>query len=211
MRVCIASVAIVLATYAPAAWAVCNAAEACLRAIEDGQRATRTLSARFEQTKHLSLLAEPLVSRGRFAFKAPDHVLWQIDEPKVTIEIDARGVRLPDVPNAEGEMAALAQFGAMMREMSGMFTGSLTSMQKSFSVTAGGDATSIHVHLAPRREEWQRMFRSVDLTFATPDLVMRAIHIDEALGDSLDIVFSEVHRNDDAAEAVFGAGAAPHD
>lgn len=196
-----------LLTYAPAVWGLCEGVEACLRTIEDGQRATRALSARFQQTKHLSLLAEPLVSTGRFAFKAPNHVLWQIDEPKVTIEIDGTGVHLPDVPNAEGEMAALAQFGAMMREMSGMFTGSLTGMQKSFAVTASSDAAAIRVHLAPRREEWQRMFRGVDLTFTAPDLLMHTIHIDEALGDSLDIVFSDVHRNDDTAEAALGAGA----
>jgi hypothetical protein len=195
---------------ATAAWAACDGTEECLRAIEASQRSTRTLVARFEQTKHLSLMAEPLVSRGRFAFKAPDQVLWELDDPPVTVRIDRHGVQMPGVPNAQAEVAALAQFGDMMREISGLFTGSLSGVQQSFAVVATGDATAIHVRMAPRREQWRRMFRSLELTFAMPDLVMRTIHVEEALGDSLDIVFSDVHRNDGAADAVFGAAAASH-
>jgi outer membrane lipoprotein carrier protein len=211
MRGSSALLAALLITSATAAWAACEGTDACLRAIEESQRTTRALTARFEQTKHLSLLTEPLVSRGRFAFKAPDQVLWQIDEPKVTVRIDQYGVHLPDLPNAEAEVAALGPFSEMMRELSGLFTGSLTTVQKSFDVTAAGDTAAIRVHLVPRSEQWRRMFRSLELEFAAPDLVMHTIHIDEALGDSLEIVFSDVHRNDDVANAVFDAAPAGHD
>ncbi len=210
MRPPIALIAALLLTHAAAAFAVCDSTEACLHAIEAGQRATRTLAARFEQTKHLSLMSEPLVSRGRFAFKAPDQVLWQIDEPKVTVRIDQQGVHLPDLPNAAAEMASLAPFSEMMRELSGLFTGSLTTVQKSFDVTAMGEVTVIRVHLVPRSQQWQQMFRTIDLTFAPPDMAMHTIHIDESLGDSLEIVFSDVHRNDGVADAFFG-GAASHE
>jgi len=206
MRLAIVLGVAVLMTRAAAAWAVCASTAACLQAIEESQRATRSLSAQVVQTKHLSLLAEPLVSRGRFAFKAPDQVLWQLDDPKVTVRIDRQGVHLQDVPNAETEVAALAQFGEMMRDMSGMFTGSLARVQRTFDVVASGDAQAIHVRMTPRSEQWQRMLRSLELAFAMPDLIMHTIHIDEALGDSLDIVFSDVHRNDAAAEAMLAAG-----
>lgn len=206
----------VLAALAGAAGAsaVCESTDACLRAIEASQRETRALAARFEQTKHLSLMSQPLVTRGRFAFKAPDEVLWQIDDPKVTVRIDQRGVHLPDLPAAEAEMASLGPFSEMMRELSGLFRGSLATVQRSFDVTATGDTAGIRVHLVPRSPQWQGMFRSIDLTFAAPDLVMQAIHIEESLGDSLDIVFSDVHRNDGVANAAMGvpgAGATGHD
>jgi len=196
-----------LALMASRAWAWCDSTDACLRAIEESQRSTRALSARFEQTKHLSLMNEPLVSRGRFAFKQPDQVLWQIDEPAITVRIDRNGVHLPNLPNAEAEVAALGPFSNMMRELSGVFTGSLGTVRKNFDVHANGDAAAIHVRLVPRNAQWQRMFRSVELSFAMPDLTMKTIHIDEALGDSLDIVFTDVHRNDAVAEAAFSNGA----
>lgn len=199
-------IATALAAHAASVWAVCADTDACLRAVEDAQRSTQALSARFEQTKHLSLMAEPLVTRGQFAFKQPDQILWQIDEPKITVRIDRQGVHLPDLPKAESEVAELAPFSEMMRELSGMFTGSLAGVRGAFDVRAQGDAAAIRVHLVPRKAQWQQMFRSLELAFAGPDLVMKTIHLDEALGDSLDIVFSDVHRNDTVANAAFGAG-----
>lgn len=144
------------------------------------------------------------MSRGRFALKPPDQMVWQVDDPAITVRIDRDGVHLPDVPQASADVAAMAPFSAMLREMSGIFTGSLSAVRTTFEVTAHGDATAVRVHLVPRSARWQHMFRSLDLTFATPDLVMQAIHIEESLGDSLDIAFSDIHRNDAVAEATFG-------
>lgn len=186
---------------ASAAWAVCDSTDACLRLIENGQRSTRSLAARFEQTKHLSLLAEPLVSRGRFAFKRPDQILWQIDDPPFTVRIDGQGIHLPDRAGARAEVAQLAPFSAILHELSGVFTGSLTSVRTSFDVQAQGDATAITVRLVPRDAQRQRMFRSVDVSFAPPDMVVKTMRLEEALGDSLEIVFSDVHRNDAVADA----------
>jgi outer membrane lipoprotein-sorting protein len=185
-------------------WAACDSTDACLQAIEASQRATRALSAQFEQTKHLSLLAEPLTTHGRFAFKAPDQILWQIEEPALSVRIDRDGVHLPDLPQAQAEIAAMAPFSAMLREISGVFVGSLNSVHNTFEVTARGDDAAIHVQLTPRSAQWQRMFRSLDLTFAMPDLVMNTIRIEETLGDRLEIVFSDIHRNDAIAEAALG-------
>ena len=95
----------------------CAGTDACLQVIETSQRTTRALSARFEQTKHLSLLAEPLVTRGLFAFRQPDQVMWRVDEPPITVRIDRDGIHLPDLPGAKDEMAALAPFSAMMRQL----------------------------------------------------------------------------------------------
>ncbi len=197
--------AALLPLWRTAARAQCGSTDACLHAVEASQQSTRALSARFEQTKHLSLLAKPLVSRGWFAFRQPDQILWRIEDPAITVRIDRQGVHLPDLPGAEAEVAAVAPFSSMLREISGVFTGSLATVRSSFDVRAEGDAAGIRVHLVPRSAQWQRMLRSIDLGFATPDLVMRTVRVEEALGDSLEIVFSDVHRNDAVAEAAFTA------
>jgi hypothetical protein len=41
----------------------------------------KTISATFVQTKKLKILKEPLVSKGRFVFKAPDSLLWEYSSP----------------------------------------------------------------------------------------------------------------------------------
>lgn len=204
IRVLFAMLAALLVLLAAPVWAACDSTDACLRIIEATQRETRALSARFEQTKHLSLLAEPLMTRGRFAFKAPDQILWQIDEPAFTVRIDHVGVHLPDLPQAQAEVAAMAPFSAMLREISGVFTGSLSKVRSAFEVTAREEENGIRLQLTPRSAEWQQMFRSLEVTFAMPDLVMHTIRIEEALGDRLDIVFSDIHRNDATAAAAIG-------
>jgi hypothetical protein len=206
MRWLIGLATALLATGAPRAWAACDDTDACLRAVERSQRSTRALSARFRQTKHLSLLAEPLVSTGRFAFRQPDQILWQLDEPRLTVRIDRQGIHLPDLPDAAAEVAAVTPFSNVLRELSGVFTGSLSAVRTSFEVRAEGDATAIRVHLVPRSAQWQRMVRSIDVSFAQPDLVVQAMRLDESLGDHLEIVFSDIHRNDTVAEAAIGAG-----
>jgi outer membrane lipoprotein-sorting protein len=191
--------------------APCVGTDACLQVIEASQRTTRALSARFEQVKHLSLLNEPLVTRGQFAFHEPDQVLWQVDDPPIMVRIDHDGVHLPDLPGAKDEVAALAPFSAMMRQLSGLFTGALSTVRNSFEVSAAPAGDAIRIHLVPREAQWQRMFRAIDVSFAAPDWVVATIHIEEALGDSLDITFSDVHRNDDVANAALGAVPARHE
>ena len=181
----------------------CAGTDACLSLIETSQRTTRTLCARFEQTKHLSLLTEPLVTRGQFAFRQPDQVMWRIDEPPITVRIDRDGIHLPDLAGAKDEMPALAPFSAMLRRLSGLFSGSLRDVHDTFEITAAPDAGAIRVHLVPRSAQLQRMFRSIDMLFVAPEWVVTTLHFEEALGDSLDIAFSDIHRNDAVATAAF--------
>jgi len=189
----------------------CVGTEACLNLIETSQRTTRALSARFEQTKHLSLLAEPLVTRGEFAFRQPDQVMWRVDEPPITVRIDRDGIHLPGLPGANDEMAALAPFSAMLRQLSGLFTGSLRTVRDTFDVTAAPDAGAIRVHLVPHSAQLQHMFSSIDMSFVAPEWVVTTLHFEEALGDSLDIAFSDIHRNDAVANAALDATPSRHE
>jgi len=206
---CVALSVLILATCGAAA--TCDGTDTCLQVLEANQRSMRSLSADIVQTKRLSLLTEPLVSRGRFAFQAPDQVLWQLDDPRVTVRIDAQGVHLPDTPSAEAEVAAFGQLGDMMREISSLFAGSVRGVRKSFDVTAVGDESTVRIHLKPRNEKWLHLFRAIDLTFTMPGAVMQKIQVEEALGDSLEIVFSNVHRNDESAAAMLRATGRPRE
>lgn len=210
--VCRAVTLVAVAAVCRSAAAVsCAGTDACLQVIEASQHGTRALSARFEQTKHLSLLAEPLVTRGQFAFRHPDQFVWHVDEPPITVRIDRDGIHLPDHPGAKDEMASLAPFSAMMRQLSGLFTGSLTAVRDTFEVTAAPDGDGIRVHLVPRESQLQHMFRSIDMSFVPPQWVVTRIHFEEALGDSLDIAFSDIHRNDDTASAALDATPSRHE
>ena len=184
-----------------AAAAPCSDTKTCLRLIESRQRETRSLSAQFVQTKSLSLMNEPLVTHGSFAFKQPDQVMWKIDDPPLTIRINRQGLRIDERPEVENEVRAMASFSQLMRKLSGMFVGSLQEIEGSFDVVAGSDASEIRLQLTPKEAQLKDLFRTITVSFTTADVVMHSLRVEEALGDRLEIVFSDVHRNDSAAEA----------
>lgn len=182
----------------------CDSAEACLREIEAAHAQTRTMTARFVQTKHLSLLKEPLVSSGRFAFKAPDRVLWAIEQPRpATIVVRGSEVVIPGLSPEDRRALAMTPLAAAAQQMGAMFAGSVAALARDFVVDAHGHAGGITVGLVPRAAAWKEAFQSMELRFVRPDLGVREIRMEDRLGDRLEIVLRDVQRNVDLPESTF--------
>lgn len=49
--------------------------------IATGASTVQTLSSDFSQEKHLSMLKEPLISLGKFAYEKPDRLYWEMVKP----------------------------------------------------------------------------------------------------------------------------------
>ena len=49
--------------------------------IAAGASTVQTLSSDFSQERHLSMLKEPLISIGKFAYEKPDRLYWEIVKP----------------------------------------------------------------------------------------------------------------------------------
>jgi outer membrane lipoprotein carrier protein len=182
----------------------CTSTDACLQAIEAAQRETRTISAEFTQIKHVSLLDEPLTSSGRMVFKRPDHILLQIERPQaVRVVINGQDIHIPNLPESERQGLSMAPMAAMFTQLGAMFTGSSQALRAGFDVTAREDNDGVQLHLVPREAAWQRMFRSVDVRFAGPDLLVHSIGLEDGLGDSLEISLRNVQRNAEVPDATF--------
>lgn len=183
--------------------AACAAARDCLREIERAQADTRSLRARFVQTKHLSLLGEPIVSRGLFVFAKPDRVLWEIEEPQpLRVLITGGEVRLDGVSQRDSSMLAVSPLSTMLSQLGSIFAGEVEALEAGFDVVAADAGGRIELTLTPRREDWKRMFRVVRLQFERPLLAVRRIELEDALGDRLEIELSAVERNVDVADSM---------
>ena len=162
------------------------------------------MTAAFVQVKHVSLLDEPLVSSGRFIFRRPDRILLKIEQPQpLTVTITGRDVHIPNLPERERQALGMAPMAAMFTQLSAIFTGSMQALEQGFEVAAAEDDSAIQVNLVPRQESWKRMFRSIQLRFAGPELFVQKIRLDDALGDSLEITLSDVQQNIDIPDAMF--------
>jgi outer membrane lipoprotein-sorting protein len=195
---------LLLVVAARAAAATCDSTESCLRAVDAAQQHTESVSARFTQTKHLALLDEPLVSTGRFVFQRPDRMRLEIETPRsAVIVINGRQVSIPGLSAANQQQLALTPMTAMFTELGAMFGGSAATLRRHFDVSAKPAGDAIEVMLRPTVPDWQRLFRTIGLRFAGPDLLISSMQLEDALGDHLEIAMSDVQRNQDIPDALF--------
>ena len=138
-----------------AARATCTSTADCLQAIEQAQQNTRTVVAEFVQVKHVSLLDEPLVSRGRFAFKRPDRVRLSIATPQpATVVINGRDVHIPGITERDRAAFAMTPMAALFTQLGAIFAGSMQTLQESFQVSARAADSGIEMRLQPRQAAW---------------------------------------------------------
>jgi outer membrane lipoprotein-sorting protein len=203
LRTQVGAVALLLAAATLAAPGECNSTATCLQLIQEHNADTRTLVARFTQRKRLALLDEPLVSTGRFAFRAPDRMLWEIETPRhARIVLDARGMHVPGLSEQERRGLAAAPL-PMMKRMGAVFSGDLKVLQESFDITARPQATGIDVELEPREPALQRRIRHMSIHFEGADLLVSTIRIRNPLDDVLEIELHDVRRNEDIPASAF--------
>ena len=188
-------------SFPSASASACTDSAACLREIGEAQKQVRSLSARFVQTKHLALLEEPIVSSGTFAFKHPDQVLWKIDEPAFEVRINGAKVQLPEGVDP-GMRSMPPGLESLLGAMSAVFTGDMETASSRFEMEAKQEGDNLVIRMSPKQSADRRLLGDMRLTFARPDLTLRTMHLEEAVGDSLDIQFEDTHRNDATAEAV---------
>ena len=202
-RACLVA-ALVAALRSAAPAAPCDSTASCLAALEHAQAATRSLDARFVQTKHLSLLDEPLVSTGRFRFRRPDHVRLDVETPRpTTILIAGRSVTIPGLTETERQAVSGSPMAAMFTELGALFAGTLDRAPAHFTVEARGVGDAIEVTLTPTAPDFQRLFRRIALRFAGPETMVQSMRLDDALGDRLEVELRDVRRNVELPDAVF--------
>ena len=184
--------------------ATCDSTAACLEVLQAAQTVTESVDARFVQTKHVSLLDEPLVSTGRFRFRKPDHVRLDIETPRPsTILIAGRTVTIPGLPGSEQRAVAGSPMAAMFTELGAVFAGNLERAPAHFDIVARGDGDAIVVTLTPTAADFQRLFRTITLRFAGTAPMVQSMRLDDALGDSLVVELRDVQANVDLPDALF--------
>jgi outer membrane lipoprotein carrier protein len=166
------------------------------------QRNVRALRARFVQRRTLDLFREELVSRGVVYFKRPDRFRWEVEEPaRVTMIL--RGDKILTRSAAADEPYAMSLPPAG-REIAALLTGSVESAQRLFDARwAPGGNGGDRLVLRPRQPSLARTIRAVTLDLGPHGEHVQRIVIEEAMGDRIDIGFSEVEINVTIADELF--------
>lgn len=168
----------------------CGSPQQCFARMAEAQRGVSRIHAAFRQTKHVALLAEPLVSTGRFSFERPDRVRWEMVTPEpLVIEISGGALRAGP-PGAVADVDGGPAVG-LFRDLGGLFTGAADyAGEQRFALSAGGSPWS--VVLTPRDPSVARVIGAIDVTLDPTTGGPRRVAIAERSGDRTEIELLDV-------------------
>ena len=193
-------------TARPAA-AACATPRECFAAVAEKQSGIESMQADFRQTKRIALLREPLVSGGRFEYRRPDRVRWEVTDPEpLVIEIEGSAVQAGPPGRLEAVDAGAA--ASLFRDLGALFTSSGEYAGTRFEIGAG-DAGPISFVLEARDPATARVLRAIELDADPATGVPRRAVLREANGDRTEIELRNVRFERRGGEPGGAAGDAP--
>lgn len=125
------------------------------------------LTADFVQTRHSSLLAEDMVSRGKMTLNAPETLVWEYSAPSQKC--------------SEVKLAGNARYAAMSRK-------------GDFSRTVLAGSGEWKICLKPLKRDLKQLFAGIEVWMDAASGEYTKVVLTETSGDSTTIVFSNVKR-----------------
>lgn len=164
----------------------------------------KSLQASFVQTKHLSLLADKIVSKGQFYYQKEDKVRIEYQAPfQYLMVMNSGAIFVRDEHKSTRiNTKSSKMMQSVNRIMVDCMTGSVFS-NPDFKVRAFGNAGKDLLLLTPLSKDLQRLYASIEVYLDKSDLDVHALNLKEPNGDYTEMVFSGTKHNLALNEALF--------
>ncbi|HHB75226.1 MAG TPA: outer membrane lipoprotein carrier protein LolA [Desulfobulbus sp.] len=164
----------------------------------------QAVQADFSQEKHLKILVRPLISRGRFLFKAPDSLRWEYTSPFHSVLLMDKG-RVRKFIEKNGRFVEdtgmrLDAMQVVMTEISGWLDGRFTD-NAAFAVTRDGQA----VRLVPKDKGMAVFISAIELKLSDRPGLLDSVTIHEGEGAFTRLIFSGAAFNPPIDAGLFAA------
>jgi outer membrane lipoprotein carrier protein len=165
----------------------------------------KTIQARFVQRKLMKILSKPLVSEGRFFFRAPDSFRWEYLKPLRSIIVSDKGEVKRYIMSAgkmtedrsEGVQAMRIVLGEVVNWMGGRF-----DRNPSFKALLK-DGTDTLITLVPVGQSMTGMIEKIEISVFKKTMAIKSVKIVEGEKAATIIDFSDVEINKAINESVF--------
>jgi len=165
-----------------------------------GQRANagmKTLTARFTETTTSTLLTRPLVAHGRLAVERPSRVVLRYTEPELRIVLIDGNRMTMAWPGRK--LRQVTDVGAAQARVQKYFVnGTVDQLRGQFDVEEPGVSDrpgTYHVAMTPKRKQIRENLTRLDLWVSRTSLLMDAMKMTFANGDTKMMVFEDVVAN----------------
>lgn len=156
--------------------------------------AMKTMQADFVQTKHLRMLGEKMVSRGRMCYQQSDRLRWEYTKPYAyTFILNGNSVMMSkggrrDVVDVNRNKV----FREIARMMMSSVVGTCLTDSKNFKVSMTVDKQTYTATLLPQKKDMKAMFTRIVLVFNRRTSVVSKVTMHEKNGDRTEITLDNV-------------------
>jgi outer membrane lipoprotein-sorting protein len=175
--------------------------------LEDNLKTSTTIQAKFIQEKHLSLFNDALISKGVFAFAAPDRLRWEVTQPFHSLLVmNGREVAKYDFPDGKNphrlKFPAADALSAVLTQIADMHQGKFGAEEKNYDIEIYRGKT-VSMTLVPKDPKMKRIIPKIELTFSKALDSVASVVIRENGGDFTRIVFDENEHNPNLSDSLF--------
>ena len=180
-------------------------ASAQQKEIQQAAAAVKTMQCDFVQTKHLKLLNDKMVSRGRMYYQQSDRLRWEYTSPYTyTFILNGQKVLLKN--SRRNDVIDVRQnkvFREIAQIMMNSVVGKCLSDEKDFRTTIRTTPTEWVATLEPQRKDMRQMFQQIILHFSRQQKMVSEVELIEKKGDRTIIELKNVKTNAPIAPALF--------
>ena len=175
--------------------------------LEKNLKNSRTIQSKFTQEKHLSLFNDALISRGLFAFAAPDRLRWEVTEPFHSLLImNGREVAKYDFPDGKNprklQFPAANALSEVLQQIADIHQGKFEAEAKNYDIEVYQGETA-RMTLVPKDPRMKKMISQIDIGFSKGLDRVASVVIREKGGDFTRIVFEDGPRNPTLPDSFF--------
>lgn len=175
-----------------------------LRKINEATARITTLSCDFVQTKHLSVLKDKMISKGRMCYKKSDRLRWEYTSPYTYVFVlSGNEVLLKN--KSRSDIIDVNQ-NKMFREIVQIMLSSVVGNcldDKNFKSTLSTTATEYVATLVPERKNMKQMFRKIVLRFDRKNACVQCVELTEKNDDRTVIEMNNIHLNEPLSDDLF--------
>ncbi len=171
----------------------------------ESTRSTNTLRSDFTQVKNLSVMADRIVSKGKFYFRKEKQLRWEYTEPfSYCIIMNDDRVWIRDESK---ETRFDARSNRMFREINGIMIGcvrgTILNDGKNFKSVLQENPDLYLVKLYPQNPQFREFLAEIRICFDRANLSVRRLEMVEASGDDTRIDFTGTRINQPLDDELF--------
>jgi len=168
-------------------------------------RETNTLMSDFRQVKHLDILTENIISRGKFYFMKENKLRWEYTDPfDYTIIFNGNDILIRDEDReSQYNTDSNRMFRQISRLMSNVIRGEILEEKEEFSVDCFENKREYLIVLTPTTEQYQQFFQKIEVHFGQHDMLVKKVKFIEQSEDYTLIEFFNEKRNETIPDSIF--------